>query len=83
MAKLLKRYACPCCKNRTLGGRGTEYICPVCMWQDDESANHGLSLAQARDNYERIGAVDPGQLMHARPPNKREATGRVRSGLQD
>jgi hypothetical protein len=30
-----KSHACPCCKFKTLRGRGQDEICKVCFWHDD------------------------------------------------
>jgi hypothetical protein len=74
-----KTYGCPCCQNRTLYGRAQDEICPVCFWHDDGQDDHdaeevrggpnkGLSLAQARQNYQRWGAVEERLVSHARRP---------------
>ena len=79
-------YPCPCCLNRTLGERAGFEICPVCFWEDDGQDDHDadvvrggpnrdLSLKVARENYNRIGAADPKDLAHVRPPTKDEAAG--------
>ncbi|TQS22234.1 hypothetical protein FLX08_09150 [Microbispora hainanensis] len=61
-------HACPCCGYLTLDSRGWYQICPVCFWEDDGQddhdadeirrggPNHGLSLTQARLNFQQIGA---------------------------
>jgi hypothetical protein len=78
-------YRCPCCGNRALHERGGDEICPVCFWQDDGQDDHDadvvrggpnydLSLTVARENYRRIGAADPKNLAHVRPPTNEEAT---------
>ncbi|HLG61050.1 MAG TPA: CPCC family cysteine-rich protein [Ktedonosporobacter sp.] len=73
------KYSCPCCGYKTLDERGGYDICPVCFWEDDGQddadattnrpfgPNH-ISLAQARENYKRIGACDERILQHVRPP---------------
>lgn len=54
-------------------------LCPVCWWGDDgqddsdayvvrNSANGALSLAQARQNYQQVGAADSRFLQHVRAP---------------
>jgi Cysteine-rich CPCC len=64
-----KSHRCPCCKFKTLRGRGQDEICPVCFWHDDgqdESEadevrggpNGKLSLRQAQKNFAAIGAVE-------------------------
>jgi hypothetical protein len=73
-------YRCPRCRYSTLHERGGYEICPVCFWEDDGQDDHDadiarggpnrdLSLADARLNYRRIGAADPQDLPHVRPPN--------------
>lgn len=77
-------YACPCCGNRTLGERSSYEICPVCFWEDDGQGddesdvvrggpNQDLSLTTARENFKQIGAADPRDLAHVRPPTEEEA----------
>ncbi|MEM9379758.1 MAG: CPCC family cysteine-rich protein [Planctomycetota bacterium] len=61
------RAQCPCCDYFTLEERGAFAVCPVCYWEDDgqdldqldvvSGPNH-ISLRQARQNFERIGACD-------------------------
>lgn len=61
-----KSYRCPCCKFKTLFGRGSYEICPVCFWEDDGQdehdaeevrggPNHDLSLRQAQINFREYG----------------------------
>lgn len=73
------KYRCPCCGYRTLDDRGGFDICEVCFWEDDGQddvdaatnrplgPNH-ISLAQARENYQRIGASHESLLKYVRPP---------------
>jgi hypothetical protein len=76
---------CPCCGCITIpnGGDAIAYICPVCLWEIDpfltdqdqpSDQNHGLSLAQARQNYTRCGAVLPHLKQYSRPPLAGEFT---------
>jgi len=78
-------FSCPCCGNRTLGEREGYEICPVCFWEDDGQDDHDadivrggpnydLSLTAARENFKRIGAADPRNLPHVRPPTEEEAS---------
>lgn len=71
--------SCPCCGCLTLDERGMHDICPVCFWQDEglsefdpervgSGANCSLSLAQARENYQRFGACDESMKKNVRPP---------------
>ena len=77
------RCRCPCCRLLTLWSRNAFQICPVCFWEDDGQddadadvvrggPNGGLSLAQARANYARIGASEEDALAHVRPPTEEE-----------
>lgn len=73
------RYRCPCCHYKTLESRGDYDICPVCFWEDDGQddpdadihqafgPNH-MSLAQGRQNYQKIGAVEERLLQFVRSP---------------
>jgi len=74
---------CPCCGCITIpnGGDALAYICPVCLWEIDlfthdenqpSDQNHGLTLAQARQNYARCGAVLPRLQQYSRPPLPQE-----------
>lgn len=35
-----KTYRCPCCRYKTLYGRGGYEICKVCFWEDDGQDDH-------------------------------------------
>jgi len=70
---------CMCCGYKTLGAPASMGLCPVCWWDDDgqddsdayvvrNTANGSLSLAQARQNYQQIGASDARFLQHVRVP---------------
>lgn len=76
-------YRCPCCTSHTLDERRGYEICPVCFWEDDgqdnEDAdtvragpNKGLSLAQARRNYQEFGACHRDFVGDARSPTADE-----------
>ena len=78
-----KTYRCPCCKFKTLYGRGQDEICPVCFWHDDGQdedeaeevwggPNKLLSLRQAQANYSEIGAVEESVRRFTRKPNPEE-----------
>jgi hypothetical protein len=59
---------CPCCDYFTLEERRAWEICPVCYWEDDghdlgdpdepSGCNHGLTLRQGRENFQRLGACE-------------------------
>ena len=76
-------HPCPCCGSITIpnGGDALAFICPVCLWEIDlfttdpnrpSDQNHGLTLAQARQNYIQHGAVLPSLKQHSRPPLPQE-----------
>jgi hypothetical protein len=81
------RYACPCCRFATLpkAPPGTFELCPVCFWEDDniqfedenfEGGANPISLAEARANFLRIGAMSAQHLSRVRPPTAVEGEGR-------
>lgn len=69
-------YACPCCGEKTYPVPAKEavaYICYNCNWENDvfvkseeepSDENHGISLKQARENYQTFGTSAPNH----RPP---------------
>ncbi len=74
-----KTQRCPCCKFKTLYGRGQDEICPVCFWHDDgqdESEadkvrggpNGNLSLRQAQKNFAAYGASNERRKKFVRAP---------------
>jgi hypothetical protein len=74
-----KTYRCPCCRFKTLHGRGGYEICKVCFWEDDGQDDHdldevrggpngSLSLTQARLNFNQFGAYDQKFISKVRPP---------------
>jgi hypothetical protein len=78
-----KALRCPCCRFKTLHGRGQDEICPVCFWHDDGQderdaevvlggPNRDLSLRQAQSNFQKIGACHESALRYVRKPNEDE-----------
>lgn len=77
-------YSCPCCKNRTLPrprDSTVGFICPVCFWENDvfingrhqrSDENHGLTLAEAQENYVKHGVCDLDMQKYVRPPTDEE-----------
>lgn len=62
-------YSCPCCEFKTLPTKGEYFICPVCFWEDDGnvdpnyySSPNKMTLAQARDNFIKLGAMDESSI---------------------
>jgi hypothetical protein len=68
---------CDCCDYFTLPDGQDYEICPVCFWEmdwfgiespDDESgANHGLTIREARQNFQTFGACTKDMLQHVLP----------------
>lgn len=74
-----KTCRCPCCKFRTLHGRGGFEVCPVCWWEDDGQDEHDaekvrggpngtLSLSQAQKNFKKYEASDESFIGNVRKP---------------
>ena len=74
---------CPCCEFITIpnSGDALAYICPVCFWEIDlfiqsnveaSDQNHGLTLTEARKNYQSFGAVLPMLKKSCRQPKEYE-----------
>lgn len=77
-------FVCPCCDYVTLSERGMYLICPICFGEDEDihydtnprepsAANHGLTLAEGRDNFRTIGACAAAMLPHVLPEEDRAA----------
>jgi hypothetical protein len=77
---------CPCCGYLTLTERSGYEICGVCFWEDDGQddpeadevwggPNGSLSLAQARENFKKLGASDEQSLRFVRAPLAEEFPG--------
>jgi len=47
-----KTYRCPCCRFKTLCGRGQDEICPVCFWHDDGQDDLEADQVWGGPNYE-------------------------------
>jgi Cysteine-rich CPCC/Protein of unknown function (DUF2442) len=73
-----KSFQCPCCKFKTLYGRGQDEICKVCFWHDDgqdeadtDRALGGpnrLSLRDAQKNFQLFGAIEERFRPYVRAP---------------
>jgi hypothetical protein len=75
-------HACSCCGYHTLSSalRGTFEICPVCGWEDDivdeldyVGGANGMSLREARNNFQSFGACDLSRIGAVRPPALEES----------
>lgn len=77
----MKKIQCPCCGYYTIEDYGEEVlvdICPVCFWQYDWIAqkypdrrigpNHGVSLNEAKKNYQTFGASRKEVIGYVRKP---------------
>jgi len=62
------RVKCECCEYISITESGNYLICPVCFWEDEgtgweldepSGANHGLSIRQGRENFQKYGACEP------------------------
>ena len=73
-----KPYSCRCCNDKTFAvppQYSLGYICPTCYWEDDafvasddepSDLNHGLTLDEARINYQLFGACSKDMLPHVK-----------------
>lgn len=70
---------CPVCQYRTFAVVGDWDVCPVCGWvsdpvqeaiNDDPTGANGISLNQARQNYEEFGAITQEKLTELEPQSK-------------
>lgn len=68
---------CPVCGYLTIEKKWD--ICPICFWQyegdnvtEKSGANHGLTIAEARENFASFGACEPSMLGNVRPPFESE-----------
>lgn len=77
------RHQCPCCDYFTLPERGKWLGCPVCYWEDSghdvddldspSSENHGMTLRQARANFQKFGACEEKMVEHVCSKSERKA----------
>ena len=84
IAQQTRKYPCPCCGYYTYNVPSEEdcsYICPVCFLENDpflsseeeaSDCNHGISLKDARLNYQKYGACDKEMLSYVRSPKDDE-----------
>ncbi len=65
--KFNKTVYCPCCGYITLVFGTTGEMCPICLWECDQEVddrltipsflNHGLTLNEAKENFEQFGVI--------------------------
>lgn len=75
-----KRFPCLCCGYKTFPipkEDALAYICPVCLWENDvfdpsedqpSDENRGMTLAEGRAAFRRLGAVREDLVQYARNP---------------
>ncbi|MCI8818151.1 MAG: hypothetical protein HFG04_03245 [Oscillibacter sp.] len=63
------KFPCPCCGYKTFPVPKEDalaFICPVCLWENDvfdpgedqpSDENRGMTLAEGRETYRKLGAV--------------------------
>ena len=83
LAPVTSRWPCPCCGHLTLpDGPGAYELCTVCFWEDDGSqlrwpmssnGANAISLTEAQQRYQRIGAMDRAFRRKVRPPRATES----------
>lgn len=89
-------HPCPCCGYEVFSGAaGSFEICPICFWEDDlfqltnatvQGGANTVSLREAQNNCERIGACCPSCLSHVRKPSsqdKKDVTWRKWNPVED
>lgn len=72
---------CPCCGYISLNGGDHGEICPICFWEHDyfvgyktsinSDSNHGLTLAEAKVNFEKYGACEEEMVKNVIPAEAR------------
>lgn len=74
------KFPCPCCGCKTFPVPQEDalaYICPVCLWENDvfdpgedqpSDENRGMTLAEGRGAYKKLGAVREEFLKYVRKP---------------
>lgn len=72
---------CPVCQHHTFETLGAWDTCPVCGWNsdpvqetmhDDPTGANGISLNEARRNYQAIGAISKEKLTTLDPEEKKK-----------
>lgn len=77
-------YPCPCCGYLTFPvpqNDAMAYVCPVCFWENDvfltgedepSDENHGMTLTEARKNFQAFGACSEDMRIYVRKPELEE-----------
>ena len=79
----MNKYPCVCCGflTRETPSDGDYDICQICFWEDDPFQNENInavfganavSLAQAKINFKKYGAMEERFVKNVRPPSKNE-----------
>lgn len=80
----MKKFPCPCCGYHTYpvpADHDCGFICPVCFWENDpflssdsepSDSNHGMTLQEAKNNYQQYGACRERFLAYVRKPKEDE-----------
>ncbi|MFC0779027.1 CPCC family cysteine-rich protein [Flavobacterium sp. HJSW_4] len=57
---------CPCCEYFSIdyGEDGFYDICPVCFWENGGDGPNHMTLAEAKMNFQRFGAIDERSLKY-------------------
>lgn len=65
---------CPCCEFLAIdpGEDGMCEICPVCFWENGGDGPNHMTLADAKKNFEKLGAINERSLEHVAPDRKRK-----------
>jgi hypothetical protein len=72
---------CPVCQYQTFEIVGDWDTCPVCGWNsdpvqeavhDDPTGANGISLNDARQNFQKLGAITPEKLAQLDPADKKK-----------
>ncbi|WP_139214334.1 CPCC family cysteine-rich protein [Marinobacter zhejiangensis] len=73
---------CPCCGYICLKSGEYGEICQICYWEYDEEVefrgtnpsvlNHGLTLIEARNNFDQFGACEERLVQYCLPPEARK-----------
>jgi len=65
---------CPCCNYLSigLGSDGWWDICSVCFWENGGDGPNHMSLSEAQENFNKIGAMDERSLKFVDPDGSKK-----------